>query len=375
MDSEEPQQPAVGEPAGRQLKQVREKLGLSLKDVADAQHLRLSIIQAIEDGNYDQIDSELFLKGYVRAYAKQVGADADALIQSLDLELEPLRRERATQELNNPLVDIERRRHKKRRVAKALILIVILGAAGLAAWKLVLEPRMTQESPVDQMQSEVDNASANNENSEIISDGQRVVTEQSSELRQSEEPDLSSEDTALPELEQDSAPAEEFEQADSPEQATNSPESTEEPEFVESSEPDDSRELTDSPELAEAPAVESDPVIASNAQTTDVVTAEPVVQPDPVFEESAQPEAVAPATRLEMSFVSDCWVQVTDSSGKRLVASLQRNGDQVSVSGRAPFNVVIGAVDAVSAMSFGGEPVDLSDFRVVNNRTEFTLAL
>jgi cytoskeleton protein RodZ len=76
-----------------------------------------------------------------------------------------------------------------------------------------------------------------------------------------------------------------------------------------------------------------------------------------------------------MSFVSDCWVQVTDSSGARIVASLQRDGDQINVSGRAPFNVVIGAVDAVNGMSFGGEPVDLSDYRVVNNRTEFTLAL
>jgi cytoskeleton protein RodZ len=76
-----------------------------------------------------------------------------------------------------------------------------------------------------------------------------------------------------------------------------------------------------------------------------------------------------------MSFVADCWVQVTDSSGARLVASLQRAGDQIRVSGRAPFDVVIGAVDAVESVSFGGDSVDLERFRVVNNRTEFTLTL
>jgi cytoskeleton protein RodZ len=106
MDSEEAQHTAVGEPAGKQLRRAREKLGLSLKDVANAQHLRVSIIQSIEDAEYDQIDSELFLKGYVRAYAKQVGADADELIQTLNVELEPIRREREQLEQENPLVDI-----------------------------------------------------------------------------------------------------------------------------------------------------------------------------------------------------------------------------------------------------------------------------
>jgi cytoskeleton protein RodZ len=354
MDSEEPQQPAVGEPAGQQLKRAREKLGLSINDVAEAQHLRLSIIQAIEDGNYDQIDSELFLKGYVRAYAKQVGVDADALIQSLDLELEPLRRERAKQELNNPLVDIERRRRKKRQVAKALIIIAVLGAIALAAWKLVLEPRMAVESPAAQKQSDASEAVASSGNSEA-SVAQSEESGQDSALRDDGQSDSGSTD----------APSVELEQANRSEQSTNSPEPAASPDSAESLEP------ALRPVLAEAPEVESE----SDLQSAEVVSVEPVVQPDPVFEESAQPDTVAVPTRLEMSFVSDCWVQVTDSSGARLVASLQRDGDQINVSGRAPFNVVIGAVDAVDAVSFGGESVNLSDFRVVNNRTEFTLAL
>jgi cytoskeleton protein RodZ len=370
MDSEDPQQPAVGEPAGQQLKRAREKLGLSINDVAEAQHLRLSIIQAIEDGNYDQIDSELFLKGYVRAYAKQVGADADALIQSLDLELEPLRRERAKQELDNPLVDIERRRRKKRQVAKALIFIAVLGAIALAAWKLVLEPRMAMESSAVQKQSDTSEAVASSSNPGSSVE-QSKETGQDSALQDDGQSDSSSTDV----------PSVEPEQANSPEQSVSSAEpavvtdSAESLEPVESLEPAESLEPEDSPVLADAPANESDNISDSNLQSSEVVSVEPVVQPDPVFVESAQPDAVAVPTRLEMSFVSDCWVQVTDSSGARIVASLQRDGDQINVSGRAPFNVVIGAVDAVNGMSFGGEPVDLSDYRVVNNRTEFTLAL
>jgi cytoskeleton protein RodZ len=360
MDSEEPQQPAVGKPAGQLLKRAREKLGLSVKDVAGAQHLRVFIIEAIEDGNYNQIDSELFLKGYVRAYAKQVGADADALIESLDLELEPLRRERAEQEQENPLLDIERRRRKKRKVAKTLFIIVVLGAVALAAWKLVLEPRMAVELPVGQEQSEPGEAAAGSETAESDGAESSVIessgADQNSESKESVEPGVNAEVDSNAGLEDS-------------------------PELLESLRPLEKLELTEDPIIAEvssetqAPGNDVGNNGDSNPLSNELVAVEPVVQPNPVFEESAQPQSVSPPTRLEMSFVSDCWVQVTDSSGARLVASLQRDGDQISVSGRAPFNVVIGAVDAVGAVSYGGGPVDLSSFRVVNNRTEFTLTL
>ncbi len=335
MDSDESQHSAVGGSAGQQLKRAREKHNLSLADIADAQHLRVSIIQAIEDGHYDQIDSELFVKGYVRAYARQVGADADALIQSLDRELEPLRKEREKQEQEDPLADIERRRRKKRRLAKVLGIIVILGAVALGVWKLVLEPRMTDGLPGIPEQSENTGSPGADE------------TENGSDGLDSAEPGRESEpvqDVALLE----------------------------------------SRESTDNPELSGSPEPVNEPAPVTNTsgstQNNDLVASEPVTtertaQTDPVFEESAQPAAVTAPVRLEMSFVSDCWVQVSDGSGARLVASLQRDGDQISVSGRAPLNVVIGAVDAVDTVRFAGEPVNLSDFRVFNNRTEFTLTL
>lgn len=386
MDSDEPQQPAVGEPAGQQLKRARESHGLSQKDIADAQHLRLFIIQAIEDGNYQQIDSELFLKGYVRAYAKQVGADADDLIRTLDLELEPLRREKDKEEQENPLVDIERRRRKKRRVAKTLGVMIVLAGIAFAGWKLVLEPRMvgedTGEDAVGDQQAsdqagalpEADPSAGSDDlgpddvASSVASPG--TETAESSDLES--EVDLidqpvGGQDTSVnagPE------PVQESERVDDP---------SELPEMRDDSALSDGQPLENPGSDGQIPESASDQRAGgaggNGAVGNEVAAVETIVQPDPVFEESAQPQALTAQTRLEMTFVSDCWVQVTDSSGARLVASLQREGDQVSVSGRAPMNVVIGAVDAVSEVSFAGEEVDLSSFRVVNNRTEFTLTL
>jgi cytoskeleton protein RodZ len=340
MDSDDPQQPAFGESAGQQLKRAREQHGLSLKDVADAQHLRVKIIQAIESGQYDQIDSELFLKGYVRAYAKQVGADADALIASLDLELEPLRREQAKEEQENPLADLERRRRKKRRLAKALLWLLVLGAITATAWTLVIEPRLGANSPVD----------------EVLDSDEPPAPVDSTDMSAGEE------------LEPEPEP--EPEQMIAPEPSAESLPDTDTETSVDALAGNESGQQP-LPETVPEPA-NPEPVDPEPVETVNVA---PVIEPDPVFEESAQPESVAVSTELEMSFVSDCWVQITDASGVKLVASLQRDGDQVSVSGRAPFSVVIGAVDAVGSVSFDGEPVDLSNFRVVNNRTDFTLTL
>ncbi|MGB2110045.1 MAG: helix-turn-helix domain-containing protein, partial [Marinobacter vinifirmus] len=122
------------EPVGQQLRRAREKAGLSLAAVADQQHLRVSVIQAIESGDYSKIDTELFLKGYVRAYARQVGLDADSIIRDLDTELEPRRQEREQALQANPLVNIERRRRQKRRAAKLILVLLAAALIGFLAF-------------------------------------------------------------------------------------------------------------------------------------------------------------------------------------------------------------------------------------------------
>ncbi|MCL7944860.1 RodZ domain-containing protein [Marinobacter sp. ATCH36] len=329
MDSDDTQQPVVNEPAGYQLKRAREQKGLSVSAVADAQHLRPAVIHAIEDGDYGQIDSELFLKGYVRIYARQVDLDPDTVIATLDKELEPLRQEKAQAEELNPLVDIERRRRQKRRVAKLLFFILIIGIVAFVGLRFV---------------DTMDSASA------------------------PEEPDSS--DTA-PEV---SEPAEQEPEQTEPEQAE--PESSESSEVVSGT--SEVAETVEPVQLDNEPMVEESTVaeVSLPAPSADAGESRvPVVTstPEPAFEESAQPDAAVGNARLEMTFSDECWVQVTDSAGNRLVGSLQQNGDRIEVSGRVPIDVIVGAVDAIDTIRFDGDPVDMSGFRVVNNRAEFTL--
>ncbi|MDL0433103.1 DUF4115 domain-containing protein [Marinobacter sp. TBZ242] len=337
MDSDDTQQPVVSEPAGQQLKRAREQKGLSVSAVADAQHLRPAVIQAIEDGDYGQIDSELFLKGYVRTYAQQVDLDPDAVIATLDRELEPLRQQKVQAEEANPLVDIERRRRQKRRIAKFFLFILAIAIAVFVGLRF-MDNMGTTFAP-----DEPDNA-------ETVPE---AVEPEESRSDNGLSPDI---DTGA-DADADAGAAETARVEPQPVDPV-----VEEPAI---SDPD-----------APAPQERQEEGLAGDSPVSDIDEDRvPMVtsNPEPAFEESVQPEAVAPSTRLEMTFSDECWVQVTDSAGNRLVSSLQRDGDRINVSGRVPIRVVVGAVDAIESIRFDGEAVDMSGFRVVNNRAEFTL--
>lgn len=330
MASDEKSQPEVNDPVGQQLKRAREKIGLSVAEVADAQHLRPAVIQAIENGDHSRIDSELFLKGYVRAYANQVGLDPDALIEALDRELEPLRKERERQYEANPLVDIERRRRQKRRIAKALLLVLVLVLAGYLVFRFLIEDRISETAAPTQAESA---APAQTDVAESVQDQPAIE----------EEPAVASNESQL---------------AASPDTGTM--------ENVETSEGGDLTSPVAPEDTVDAAAPAGEESLAGTGTEQMAEAPATVTEPEPI--------ALSDKGRLQMTFKADCWVQVSDSVGNRLVASLQRSGDTLDVAGEAPLRVVIGAVDAVDTIKFEGEPVDLNGFRVTNNRSEFTLA-
>ena len=350
MDSDDTQQPAVSDSVGQQLRRAREQKGLSVSAVADAQHLRPAVIHAIEDGNYRQIDSELFLKGYVRTYARQVDLNPDAVIASLDKELEPLRQEKAQAEELNPLVDIERRRRQKRRMAKLLFFLLVIAIAVFIGLRFLDNTALTQ-APEESDSSEPA--------SEVADPAESVP----------ESTDASSIRTSI---EEDPGPTEMAPMDEEP--VTEGPATIEGDASASVTGGEGDVPLVTASESTEAGGAAQEPVAPARSDDSDETTV-PVVTsaPEPAFEESAQPAAAVGSARLEMTFSDECWVQVTDSAGNRLVGALQRDGDRIEVSGRVPIEVIVGAVDAIDSIRFDGEPVNMSGFRVVNNRAEFTL--
>lgn len=71
---------------GESLRLAREAAGLTTKEVADSLNLLLTNIEAIEINQYDRI-AGIFIRGYVKNYARFLGLDADALVAAADLRL------------------------------------------------------------------------------------------------------------------------------------------------------------------------------------------------------------------------------------------------------------------------------------------------
>lgn len=58
---------------GSQLALIREQKGYSREYVAGKLHLRVRVIELLEEDRYEQMPEAVFVKGYLRAYAKLLG--------------------------------------------------------------------------------------------------------------------------------------------------------------------------------------------------------------------------------------------------------------------------------------------------------------
>ena len=92
----------VADSLGEFLRRERELRNISLDDVAERTKISRRYLEAIEEGHYDRLPGEAFVRGFIRAYARSVGLDPeDTLLfyaQAREAqEPPPLRGERISQ--------------------------------------------------------------------------------------------------------------------------------------------------------------------------------------------------------------------------------------------------------------------------------------
>ncbi|MBI9083419.1 MAG: DUF4115 domain-containing protein [Desulfobacterales bacterium] len=66
---------------GRYLRAVRQDQGIDLKTVSSRTRIGMDILQSIEAEEHSRLPAEVFVKGFLRAYAKVVGADGDEAVR------------------------------------------------------------------------------------------------------------------------------------------------------------------------------------------------------------------------------------------------------------------------------------------------------
>jgi len=75
----------MSEPVGQRLKRERQARDISLEQVAQGTHIRLHYLQAIEDGNFDELPSPVQVGGFLRAYAGYIGIDLEPILAEREI--------------------------------------------------------------------------------------------------------------------------------------------------------------------------------------------------------------------------------------------------------------------------------------------------
>jgi cytoskeleton protein RodZ len=82
-DDEQQPLDAVESP-GKRLRIARQAKGMSQGDIATHLHLSQSIVQALENDDYDRLPGPVFARGYLRNYARLLGLADDSILAGYD---------------------------------------------------------------------------------------------------------------------------------------------------------------------------------------------------------------------------------------------------------------------------------------------------
>jgi curved DNA-binding protein CbpA len=63
--------------SGKDLKNIRDELGISLEQISEMAKVRMVYLRAIEEDQFEKMPPRIFLKSFLRAYAQCMGLDGD----------------------------------------------------------------------------------------------------------------------------------------------------------------------------------------------------------------------------------------------------------------------------------------------------------
>jgi len=310
---------------GQRLREARERIGYSREAVATELRLHLRMITALEEDNHGSLPPPTFVAGYIRAYAKLLDLPAEELVALYLPE----------QQIAPPAVQIgnvrqQRRREQRRHLPLRAISYLLIGGGVLAilGWSL-LRVDLTQLLAFVR----------GDQSAAVTPLPQPSGGERSLPLSLPSAPDAESEPLALP------LPAARTPVANPIVPPAAEPPATEPP-VVES--------------VAAEPSA-AEPAAVAAAALPPAVVEPPTVETAALDRPRTTPIATVALPTLSLSFERDCWTEVKDAAGNRLIYDLVKAGRSRQVEGQAPFKVFLGYAPGAEVL-YNGESFDIEPF-------------
>lgn len=269
---------------GTLLTQARERAGMTQEQVAKELHMTLTKVRSIESDEYFRLNTDTFIRGYLRAYANFLKLDSAPIIAAYQQHA-----------ASQGLVTERQYPIAKDAPAKKLWTFVIALVLLLAGLWLVSVWFFDNQA-------------------------ERPVVAPSTIM-----PPVTVPSTTVP--------------TSAPEPAISV--------AAGSQSPTESQVISDD----EKSPLQSDGIDASVSAVAENSTMSD--EPEPADEPAAVNSAEKSLDKLELTFVEECWLEVSDAQGDVLATELQRPGSSVSLLGIAPFNVKLGNAPAARVVLNG----------------------
>lgn len=272
----------------------------------------------MEAGAFDKLPGHTFARGYIRAYAKLLGIDQAILVQQFD-QFTGTDSQGSNVHGLGRIEEPVRVSHTILRIVSLLLLVAVIGG-GFVWWQDQASQRTKDMTSNAMEHVEVESA-----------DG-------TTQIHPLDEP----EDQAV--VEGQAAPE--------------APTATEQPA------PETAPDATAALPTPATPAAPAHTPTAPVAQAhTPAAPAQAPATPAPAATISppTTPALIAGDGRVQITFVADCWTQLTDGNGKVLFSGLKRKGDTLDQGGKSPLTLRLGFARGAQ-VAYNGQPVDVAPF-------------
>lgn len=297
---------------GADLRRAREQAGISLAHMAERTLITQSRLQALEKDDYNDVGGLAFVAGYARAYAKVLGVAAEPYVRAFEDAVAQ----------DDGEAESAAFRSSRDGAGSSKVPLLLLGAAVVAVvvllWVVMFGDWDSSPTPAPAIEGQ--SASIEQPRDPVDLDPVDPVGRLPAEV----------EDTSPePSLDPEPAPA--------PDPVVQVPEQPSPP-------PADDADEGVAPEPAPASPPQSEETTAvSNFEAPEVIGSVAAPEED----------------QLILSFTDECWVEVNDATGERIIAQVAQSGDNLRLSGQAPFDLMLGNARAVD-VALNGEPVPVN---------------
>ncbi|PSL93027.1 RodZ family helix-turn-helix domain-containing protein [Pseudomonas sp. R9.37] len=301
---------------GETLRQARESNGWSLAEVALKLNLTTTSLGNLEAGAFDKLPGHTFARGYIRAYAKLLGIDQTVLVQEFD-QFTGTDSQGSNVHGLGRIEEPVRVSHTILRIVSLLLLIAVIGG-GFVWWQDQASQRSKDLTSNAMEHVEVESADGTTQihpldepEDQAVAEGQAAPEAPAAAEQPAPEAGTAAATAAVPTPAAPAAPAAATAQAHTPAAAAQAP----------------------------APAAPAAPTVAP----------------------PTAPALIAGDGHIQITFVADCWTQVTDGNGKVLFSGLKRKGDTLDQGGKPPLTLRLGFARGAQ-VAYNGQPVDVAPF-------------